>query len=226
MKAGQLPSSQDRPGGLPLRHGQDRGPRADIVWSLVWTGGVALYLWLRDRQEAELLFWILVLSAAARLGCCERGLLRKGFQGQALWAGLRRWWRGLLAAAVLLVAVTGARLTDPGACTAGIRYWIWALVQQVLYQCLVAQPLVNRSERGCWWAGLLFAAVHLPNPVLVPATLAWGVVACRMFRAAPSFILLALFQTLLASVLYWTVPWNWHRGFRVGISYWQRPPAS
>ena len=191
-----------------------------VSHAILFCCGLLVYLWVRDRDWSLVLLGLLVAGALWLLW--ERGRLGAGDLGlgwEPCWAALRRWWAGLLASSLLTALVMGCRLADPALWWDGFWYFLWALVQQLVYQNLVAQPLCQARRRGCWWAGTLFAAVHMPNPVLVPATFAWGLVSCRMYQRVRSVVVLALFQAVLSSALYWTVPPGWHRGFRVGISY-------
>lgn len=105
----------------------------------------------------------------------------------------------------------------------GLRYFVWCVVQQMLLQNMIYRRL--RAGFGATWgtsllAGALFAAAHLPNPVLVPATLAWGAVSARLFERWPSVIAIALLQTLLSGLLYWIAPLRLSHEFRVGPGYY------
>jgi membrane protease YdiL (CAAX protease family) len=82
-----------------------------------------------------------------------------------------------------------------------------------------------RDAAGASWsasvlAGVLFGATHVPNPVLVPATLLWGAVSARMFEHRPAIVPIALLQTLLSALLLWLTPADWSHQFRVGPGYW------
>jgi membrane protease YdiL (CAAX protease family) len=79
----------------------------------------------------------------------------------------------------------------------GAMYFIWCVLQQVLLDNLIYRRL--RDDLGPAWrisiiAGSLFAIAHLPNPVLVRSTLAWGAVASRLFEKRRSVIALAFFR--------------------------------
>jgi len=187
-----------------------------------FTAGVALYLWVRDRPWSAALAGILVLAVIAVLRSRRETPASLGLAPGAFLEACRRWRWGLAGAAAALAMAAGPRLLDAGLWWDGFVYFWWAAVQQLLYQSMVAGPLrtaANPPGRACLAAGALFALVHLPNPVLVPATFVWGAVACRLFQRVASVFGLALLQTLLSSALYWLVPAAWHHGFRVGVSY-------
>jgi len=200
----------------PVRDEPNQAARQAIVFS----AGVVVYLWVRDQGWSLFLLVVLVVYAVWILR--QQGGLTPADLGLG-WgagrAGLRQWRTGLAVSCLVTVLVMNRRLADGALWVDGLWYGLWALIQQLVYQNVVAQPLCEVSRRGCWWAGALFAAAHLPNPVLVPATFGWGVTSCRMYQRIRSVFVLALFQAILASGLYWLVPVDWHRGFRVGISY-------
>lgn len=104
----------------------------------------------------------------------------------------------------------------------GLLYFVWCVVQQILLQNIIYRRL--RFALGANWdtsvlAGSLFALAHVPNPVLVPATLGWGTISTRMFERRPSLLVLAFMQTLLSSLLLWLTPGGLSQGFRVGPGY-------
>ena len=84
---------------------------------------------------------------------------------------------------------------------------------------------VMRDAAGASWSawvltGIFFGVTHVPNPVLAPATLVWGVVASRMFEHRPAIIPIAMLQTLLSALLLWLTPADWSHQFRIGPGYW------
>ena len=105
----------------------------------------------------------------------------------------------------------------------GLRYFVWCVVQQLLLQNMIYRRLRAGfgAVLGTWiLTGALFAAAHLPNPVLVPATLLWGAISARLFERWPSVIAIALLQTLLSGLLYWIAPLRLSHEFRVGPGYY------
>ena len=57
--------------------------------------------------------------------------------------------------------------------------------------------LVSNEALAVVLAGALFAAAHLPSPVLTAATLVWGIVSCALFRRYRNLWALGLAQGLL-----------------------------
>jgi hypothetical protein len=102
-------------------------------------------------------------------------------------------------------------------------YACWCVLQQLLFQNMAYRRL--RDGLGASWktsgiAGVMFAAAHLPNPILVPATFLWGTVSTRMFEARPSVPVLGVTQALLSAMLYVVTPVALNGQFRVGPGYW------
>lgn len=106
----------------------------------------------------------------------------------------------------------------------GGAYFLWCVLQQMLLQSMIYRRI--RIVLGASWSasllsGMLFAAAHIPNPVLVPATFFWGTMATRLFERRPTILAIALLQTLLSSLLIWLTPPGLHHQFRVGPGYWR-----
>jgi membrane protease YdiL (CAAX protease family) len=63
-------------------------------------------------------------------------------------------------------------------------YLIWALMQQFLLQIyflLRLMRLLRDKLASIAVAALIFSLAHLPNPVLTPVTMVWGIAACVLF---------------------------------------------
>jgi len=102
-------------------------------------------------------------------------------------------------------------------------YACWCVLQQLLLQNMTYRRL--RDGLGASWktsgiAGAMFAAAHIPNPILVPATFLWGTVSTRLFEARPSVPVLGVTQALLSAMLYVVTPVALNGQFRVGPEYW------
>ncbi len=165
-----------------------------------FTAAVLTYIWvLRGRWPWTV--WIVAALASA---------LAMGARGQT--AGLSRAAGWGLAAGAVAAAAAGRQ---------AFVYWAWCTAQQA-----VLQLVVYRRLRSAWCCGLIFSAVHLPNPVLAPATLLWGALACRLFERYRNFPVLGIVQTLLSWGLLAVTPRNWHRNFRVGPGYFDWTSSS
>ena len=101
-------------------------------------------------------------------------------------------------------------------------YLIWALMQQFLLQIyfqLRLQRLLPGRILPAVAATVLFALAHLPNPVLTPLTLVWGMIACLLFLHYRNIYALGLAHGLLGLCVAVTVPDSLLHHMRVGIGY-------
>ena len=134
-------------------------------------------------------------------------------------------WRWYLAscAASLIVLSWFETATSAHQIYRWCGYACWCILQQLLFQNMAYRRL--RDGMGASWktssiAGAMFAAVHIPNPILVPATFLWGTVSTRLFEARPSVPVLGVTQAILSAMLYVITPVALNGQFRVGPGYW------
>lgn len=101
-------------------------------------------------------------------------------------------------------------------------YVLWTIYQQFLLQDLFMDRLlrlVTNEAAAVTLAGTLFAAAHLPSPLLTAATLVWGVVSCALFLRYRNLWALGLAQGLLGLCFAMCVPDALHHHLRVGLGY-------
>ena len=101
-------------------------------------------------------------------------------------------------------------------------YTVWSFVQQFLLQGYFLFRLLRllpRREGAAVAAAVIFAAAHLPNPLLTVVTLIWGVVACFVFLRCRNVYTLMLTHAILGVSLAITVPGPKMHNMRVGIGY-------
>ena len=100
-------------------------------------------------------------------------------------------------------------------------YIIWAMLQEFLLQSF----FFNRCEElyggapAVWMASTLFAAAHLPNPVLTTAALIGALFFCEMFRRYRSIYVLGIVHAMLGLTLAILMPDSLLHHMRVGIGY-------
>jgi Type II CAAX prenyl endopeptidase Rce1-like len=206
--------------------------RAGRNWYLVESLGfgalVAMYMW-RWQAAAPRSWWALaawlVLSAAVRLDT-PRTL---GWRADNLWAATRR-AIPYFAIASLAICAAGlflgmlqrvpAHLIEP---RRFLGYLAFCLLQQVALNSYLTNRLLSFFDKpfpAATLAGVLFAALHWPNPVLMPLTLVGGMVMSWLFARERNILPLALGQAILGALIWWAFPLEWHHSMRVGPGYW------
>ena len=184
---------------------------------------VIAYIWLRPLWWSWSLLIPLSLVALSFLWHSETaeslGLsLRALVSAVIAW----RWW--LASCVVSMLALVWIETTTSlHVVYRWCGYACWCVLQQLLFQNMAYRRL--RDGLGASWktssiAGAMFAAAHLPNPILVPATFLWGTVSTRMFESRPSVPVLGVTQALLSAMLYVITPVALNGQFRVGPGYW------
>ena len=107
-------------------------------------------------------------------------------------------------------------------------YVLWTIYQQFLLQDYfmdrLLRLLANKSAAVAL-AGTLFAAAHLPSPILTAATLVWGIASCALFRRYHNLWMLGLAQGMLGLCFAVCVPDALHHHLRVGLGYLRYHPS-
>lgn len=186
-----------------------------------------LYLWLyyaRYRRGWLLILAFIAISMIVRRETAERlGLTLAGSRGATRWmtvgvvasAGpllLYGWWRCRIALAIPDAEVLGQFAL----------YFAWCFLQQFAMQSYVHNRLRDAlpgSRRVPLIVGVIFAAMHLPNPVLTIATLVGGVLTAEVFSRYRTLWPVALGQALISAAIVVSLPDAWHHRLRVGPGY-------
>jgi len=104
-----------------------------------------------------------------------------------------------------------------------VGYFAFCLLQQVALQSLTMNRLLrafSNPNLAALVGGLLFAALHWPNRVLVPLTLIGGTAMCWLFSRQRNILPLVLGQAILGALVFWAFPIAWHHAMRVGPRYY------
>jgi membrane protease YdiL (CAAX protease family) len=203
-----------------------RSWRRDFVELAVAYGLILLVLWT-PRPWQKLLWWVAAVSVAAIASSSFEGLKAMGLRRENFFRSL---WVAILALLVSAVAVALAvrlhTLRLPGSPTLFIKtyagYAIWAFVQQFLMQCFFLSRLLRllpNAKLAAGVAAIIFAAAHLPNPILVPFTLLWGLAACLLFLRYRNLYPLAIAHAILGITIAIAVPGPVDHNMRVGLGY-------
>lgn len=197
-----------------------------LILATIWT--------LRPVQTW--LYWLAVAWIAATSwisfpGWSGLGFRRRGFR-RSMWVVPAAM---ALAAAAHTMAAHLHTLRHPMALRGWLLtfggYAVWAFVQQYLLQGYFLLRLLRLLPRREWAviaAALMFTAAHLPNPILVPLTLVWGMVACFVFLRYRNIYPLAAAHAILGITVAVTIPGPVVHNMRVGIGYlrYHAPPAA
>jgi hypothetical protein len=199
-----------------------------LLEAMCFVGYVGLYIW-KLQVTVPASWWIFVAWLTASF------LLRRdtpktlGWRVDNLWPAAKRaaWCYGLAALGICLIGIflgmlerAPAHLTDAKGL---FGYMAFCLLQQVGLNSLVTNRLLS-AFRHPWpaagLAGILFGALHWPNPVLVPLTVIGGVGMAWLFVGERNILPLAVGQAALGALVWWAFPLAWHHSMRVGPGYW------
>jgi membrane protease YdiL (CAAX protease family) len=147
-----------------------------------------------------------------------------GFRSRALGPGL---WRAIavtlaMALAVLAAGAVIGTLHDRRDFLGSLAPLVlWGGAQQWVLQTVVLREAqrTTSSRHGTVLAGLLFGAIHLPNPFLATVTAIAGLVWCRLYDRYPNIIPLALSHGLATLAVRYAFDDAITGRLRIGASY-------
>jgi membrane protease YdiL (CAAX protease family) len=151
------------------------------------------------------------------MGCCVAGFWRSSWiVGVAV----------IIAAIATFFASSMHTLHHPGGPVQWVRsfggYAIFALTQQLLLQGYFLARLLRilpNPNLAAILAAAVFALAHLPNPVLTPLTLIWGLTASLVFIRSRNVYPLAMAHAIFGICVAITIPASILHNMRVGLGY-------
>jgi hypothetical protein len=199
-----------------------------LAEALTLVGYIAWYIWQLQaaKPNSWLVFPIWLLASFALHRDTPKTL---GLRADNLWPATRQGLQifGTFAIGSLAAALSfGAFHQMPVHLLQARRflsYFAFCVLQQVALNSYLSNRLLYAFENPritALVAGGIFAALHWPNPVLVPLTFIGGTAMSWLFTRERNILPLIAGQAVIGTLIWWAFPVAWHHGMRVGPGYY------
>lgn len=149
-----------------------------------------------------------------------------GWRLDNFWASARVLLPPMLVAAILIIGIGWMMksLRFDGRQILEWALWLplWGAMQQYVLQGFVnrrAQIVCGRGWPSILLVAFVFALLHAPNPWLMVATFAGGLIWAYTYQRVPNLFALALSHALMSMLLACSLPAQTINSLRVGIKY-------
>ncbi len=211
---------------------QTRSAQRDLFELAVGYALILATVWTANPTQRVLYWlafaWVVATSWARRDGWTALGLGRKGLLS-SLWIVGVALLSAALAVFIALRMHTLHRLHGPTPLLSHVwGYIVWAVMQQFLMQSyflLRLLRLLPGKAAPIVAAAGMFSLAHLPNPILTPITMVWGLWACILFLRYRNIYTLGVAHGILGLCVAITVPNSLHHHMRVGLGYLRYHPS-
>jgi hypothetical protein len=204
----------------------------NLIEPLAFSTYVAWYIWQLQTSyfRAWLIFPVWMLASFMFHGDTPKTI---GWRADNLWSAAKRSAVILApcAAGLFLAGIFLGALHRPAHHLLVPRhffgYMAFCLLQQVGLNSYLTNRLLGATRsaaRASLLSGTIFAALHWPNPVLIPLTFIGGVAMAWLFARDRNIIPLAVWQGLLGTLVWWAFPVAWHHAMRVGPGFYHFHP--
>jgi hypothetical protein len=102
-------------------------------------------------------------------------------------------------------------------------YCAWATLQEFLLQSFIfvrLEAALRSGTKAVVLTAVLFALAHIPNPILLPATLLSGLVLTELFRRYRNIYALGVAHAIFGLAVAVSLPEALTHNMRVGLAYW------